>query len=57
MSKKLGIHICHFIYEQVYVGVRNPLILIETIKNHMCQIKKLHLVLQSVVMFEAYNYH
>ena len=56
VSKKLEIHISHLNYEQVYVGVRNPLILTETIKGCVCQFKNLHLVLQSVVMFETYNY-
>ena len=55
MSKKLGIHIGYFIYKQVYVGIRNPHIITETIKSHMCQIKNLHLVLQLVVIFEAYS--
>ena len=56
VSKKIGIHISHLNYEQFYVGVRNPLILAETIKGHTCQFKNLHLVLQSVVMFETLNY-
>ena len=55
VSKNIGIHISHLNYEQVYVGVRNPLILTETIKGLKCQFKNLQLILQSVVMFETFN--
>ena len=56
VSNKIGIHISHLNYEQVYIGVRNPLILIETIKGLKCQFKNLHLLLQSVVLFEMFNH-
>ena len=56
VSKKLSIHISYLNYEQSYVGLRNPLILTETIKGYTHQFKNLHLVLQSVVIFQKYNY-
>ena len=56
VSKKLSIHISHLNYEQSYVGLRNPLILTETIKGYTHQFKNLYLVLQSVVIFQKYNY-